>query len=245
MDEKMRLACRLHAALPQHQERVRRALQACRRALESMRRPYVSFSAGKDSTCVLHLVRSIDPGVPAAYFDADCAFPEADELLAATPNLIRFPCDEPFLETLKRMGLEHPGLEAETMRTTVYGPVRRLAAQYGFDGMFYGLRAEESRGRRLHCRSRGTTFRYGNGALACQPLAFWSRMDVWAYIVTHQLPYCGTYDRLWDAPPEDQRISYWAGETKRRWGRYAWLRRNYPELWNRLAAEIPEVRCYA
>jgi 3'-phosphoadenosine 5'-phosphosulfate sulfotransferase (PAPS reductase)/FAD synthetase len=78
----------------------------------------------------------------------------------------------------------------------------------------------------------------------CQPLGHWAYDDVWAYIVSNNVPYAGTYDKMWDMPEDDQRVSYWAGETKRRWGRYAWLKRNYPELWNKLTAALPEVRQY-
>jgi len=53
------------------------------------------------------------------------------------------------------------------------------------------------------------------------------------------------YDRMWDMPEREQRVSYWAGETNRENGRYVWLKRHYPELWNRLAAELPDVRAYA
>jgi len=152
------------------------------------------------------------------------------------------------LATFKRFGGFEAGaeLERETMNTTVWGPIKRLIAEYGFDGVAYGLRAEESPGTRgIHARVRGPIFQYRrDGLWACQPICDWTYDDVWAFIVAEGIAYCGVYDRLWDAPKEDQRLSYWAGETKRRWGRWAWLKRHYPELFNRFAAEFPEVRAY-
>jgi len=132
------------------------------------------------------------------------------------------------------------------MRTTVWNPIKRLVAEYGFDGVCYGLRAEENPATRGQlARYRGAVFQYKrDGLWACQPIHDWTYNDVWAYIVTEKLPYCGVYDRMWDMPEEDQRLSYWAGETKRRWGRWAWLKRNYPDLFNRFAAEFPEARNY-
>jgi 3'-phosphoadenosine 5'-phosphosulfate sulfotransferase (PAPS reductase)/FAD synthetase len=241
-----RLRFTLWARTRQHQWRVQQAAQRVTAWLTHVQRPYVAFSGGKDSQCCLHLVRAQAPDTPAVYLDAQCAFPEVTALIEATPHCLAFPADEPFLTTLARYGLHDDRLERATMQTTVYGPVQRLLAQEGFDGVCYGLRAEESPQRQRHAQARGAVFQYRrDGVWACQPLWDWRYNDVWAYILTHDLPYCGVYDRLWDAPEADQRVSYWAGETKRRWGRYAWVKRNYPGLWNQLVAAVPEVTAYA
>lgn len=241
-----RLRFEMHARLPAFRHRVAKAEARVVEWLEIVANPYVAVSSGKDSTVVLDLVRRQRPATPAVYFDADSSYPETREWLAATNNVILYPTDEPILDTLARYGLEGGAeLDRATMQSTVWGPVKRLLAEYGFDGVCYGLRAEESRGRRLHAYVRGAVFRYKRDDVwACQPIWDWSYNDVWAYIVSRGLRYCGAYDRMWDMPEDDQRLSYWAGETKRRWGRYAWLKRNYPELFNRLAARIPEVRAY-
>ncbi len=237
----------LHAQLLWHRRSVERARGRITRWLELVRHPYVAFSTGKDSVCVLHLVREQAPDVPAVYFDAECAFPESKSMLDSIENMIVYPAEEPLLETFRRFGGFEGGaeLERETMRTTVWEPVRRLVAEYAFDGMAYGLRAEESRGRAMHAQCRGAVFQYKrDGLWGCQPIHDWIYDDVWAFIVSNGLAYCGVYDRLWDLPQEDQRLSYWAGSTKRRWGRWAVLKRYWPELFNRLAAEFPEVRSY-
>lgn len=246
MRETDRRAFTLYARLNVHRRKVEIARARVSRWLAIAQHPYVAFSAGKDSTCVLAIVREQRPDMPAVYFDAESAFPEVGETLSRTRNLIKFKCDEPLLATIARLGIFHPRLEAETMKSTVYGPVKRLVAQYGFDAMAYGLRADECRGRRLHAYTRGSVFRYRrDGVVGCQPIWDWSYMDVWAFIVSMEITYCGVYDRLWDAPREDQRLSYWAGETKRSYGRYAWLKRNYPDLWNRLVTAVPEVSAFA
>jgi 3'-phosphoadenosine 5'-phosphosulfate sulfotransferase (PAPS reductase)/FAD synthetase len=207
----------------------------------------VAFSGGKDSLCVLALVREQSPQTPAVYFDAGCAFPECLALLDETPRLTRFKTDEPLLTTLARLGLHHSRLEQETMQTTVYGPVKRLIAEYGFDGVAYGLRAEESPPRRRHALRRGGVFQYQRDSLwACQPAWDWSYFDVWAFILTRNLRYCATYDRMWsELPPREQRLSYWAGESARERGRFLFLKRHYPELWALLCKALPEASTYA
>lgn len=237
----------LYAQLPGFQFKVKRAQGRVTDWLAHVQRPYIAFSSGKDSTCVLALVREQRPDAMAVYLDADCSFPESGELLDQTPNCLRFPCDEPFLDTLERFGLDaNPKqLDRATMQSTVWGPIRRLLEEYQFDGVAYGLRADECRGRAMHAYKRGGVFQYKrDDTWGCQPIWDWTYNDVWAFIVTQNLPYCGTYDRMWDMPEEDQRVSYWAGETKRTYGRYAWLKRNYPELFRKLAIRIPEVNSY-
>ena len=247
MPDRQRKTFEAFAKLACHRHAVEQARRHVAQWLAQCERPYVATSGGKDSLCTLALVREQAPQTPAVYFDADCSFPEVDEFLVATPNLVRFPADEPILDTIKRFGL-HAGaaLEKATMQSTVYGPVKRLIAEYGFDAVAYGLRAEESKWRAHHRKLRGHVFRYKrDGVLACQPIAHWTYLDVWAFIVANDLPYCGVYDRMWDMPEREQRVSYWAGETNRENGRLVWLKRNYPELWNRLAAEVPDARAYA
>ena len=48
---------------------------------------YVAFSGGKDSTVLLHLVRSIFPEVPAMFADTGLEFPEVRSFVRDTPNV--------------------------------------------------------------------------------------------------------------------------------------------------------------
>lgn len=246
MNENARFIFRLVAKLKTHKAAVEHARLRVARWLKEVKNPYVAFSTGKDSTCVLHLVREQNPEIPAVYFDAGAAFPESLEMLESTPNVIKFLTLEPILETLRRFDFTAGDeLENETLRQCT--PIKELLEEYHFDGVAYGLRAEENHGRAMHARIRGAVFRYKrDGLWGCQPIHDWTFNNVWAYIVAHDIDYCAVYDRLMEMglPPEDCRLSYWAGETKRRWGRWTILKRGWPELFNRFAAEFPEARCY-
>lgn len=247
MPDHLRILFTLHSRLPAYRHRVARAFSTTREWLELCQKPYIAFSGGKDSTVILHITRQLAPDTPAIYLDADNCFPEVSDLIDQTPNCTRYPTSEPFLATLKRFGLDGgKDLDRQTMKSTVYEPVRKLIDEYGYDGCIYGIRAEESHGRRKSVQvHKEIFFAKGYGVWQCQPIGWWLYRDIWTYIVSNNVPYAGTYDKMWDMPPDDQRVSYWAGETKRRYGRYAWLKRTYPDLWNKLCQELPEVRSYA
>ena len=48
---------------------------------------YVSFSGGKDSTVLLHLVRQYYPDVPAVFSDTGLEFPEIREFVKTVQNV--------------------------------------------------------------------------------------------------------------------------------------------------------------
>ena len=51
---------------------------------------YISYSGGKDSNALLHLVRSMYPDVPAVFINTGLEFPEVQEFVKNTDNVIIF-----------------------------------------------------------------------------------------------------------------------------------------------------------
>jgi len=65
---------------------------------------YVAFSGGKDSTALLHLVRSIYPRVPAVFVNTGLEFPEIVRFARRTENITEIRPAMKFPQVLKRYG---------------------------------------------------------------------------------------------------------------------------------------------
>ena len=69
---------------------------------------YVSFSGGKDSTVLLHIVRQIYPDVPAVYCDTGLEFPEVKEHVKRFENVVVLRPKMSFREVLEKYGWCYP-----------------------------------------------------------------------------------------------------------------------------------------
>lgn len=65
---------------------------------------YVSFSGGKDSTVLLHLVRSLYPEVPAVFVDTGLEWPENREYCKVIDNLLWLKPKMRFRQVIERYG---------------------------------------------------------------------------------------------------------------------------------------------
>lgn len=236
----------LYARLKQHKYRIDKSLRIINEAFGKNSDWYIAFSGGKDSTCLLSLIRFVKPDTPAVSSIQEWALPETKQYLATIDNL-----------ELVASGSDHdtgwsPNWEdADDLPHGVkwLGGRGRVAKNYGRceTGVFLGTRTEENSRRKALFNARGPLFFHkGNNVWQCSPLGEWSVMDIWAYIFSNRLEYNRAYDVMekLGIPLEKQRIGPLAIESVLGYGQLAIVKRGWPELFNEYSAVHPEARSY-
>lgn len=206
----------------------------------------VAFSGGKDSTALLHVVRSVVPDASAAFFDSGVE-------LESTYALVRAMGVEVIAPRLSMLDMARyagwwdyaspvdKGCPFDAKRIVVEEPSEAFVVRRRLRVLCYGLRAGESQQRARHARARGEMFEGADRTWYCQPLAYWSTADVWAYIASRELAYNAAYDRMEEArvERESQRVATLLGERGSGWGRHAIMQAAEPERFRELAREFP------
>lgn len=92
---------------------------------------YVSFSGGKDSTVLLHLVRSMYPEVPAVFSDTGLEFPEIRQFVKSTENVVWLRPDMTFRQVIEKHGYPVIGKEqSEWIHRIRLGDSNVIRAKY-------------------------------------------------------------------------------------------------------------------
>ncbi|HXF74048.1 MAG TPA: phosphoadenosine phosphosulfate reductase family protein [Actinomycetota bacterium] len=184
MDERWRRTFGSWAREPGYRRLVAETLRAIRRELAVARRPFVAFSGGKDSTVLVHLVLRCDPEVEVLHWDYGPFFvprPIHERILANARGLGARRLRVETSPSYQRLGRRARNVLGREM---IGGLLPRMAEE-GYDLVFVGLRAEEAVGRR--CRIEAG--RSLSVVREAWPLARWRWLDVWAYVVEHEIPY--------------------------------------------------------
>lgn len=244
----MKASFLIHAELRLFKHRVKSAREIIARALAIKGAvPYVATSGGKDSTVVLDLVRKQGARTVAIWADDEWHLPETLEYISGLENCIHIASEINPTEwfTTWRDRDELP--EGTEWVDAAERGLQTYAQRNAYNVAFIGLRQGENAHRRLFLRTYGPLFfAKKDTCWQCNPIHNWSVMDVWAYIASRKLEYNRAYDRLSEigVPLERQRIGPLAHRDVVGFGQLAILKRGWPELFNRFAAEFPEARGY-
>lgn len=237
-----------HARLSSFARKVERA---CLVVAEARRigRVGISFSGGKDSTVCLDLVRQVISDAPAAFFDSGCELRSTREIVKhyAVPTIhprMSFP---EMARYSGWWGYSEPtdaGCPFAVKTVVIDEPAEVFVVRERLRVSTIGLRAEESKGRRMNARVRGELYQAKDRTWHLCPIAFWSTDDVWAYVASRGLAYNSAYDRMTEMgiPRERQRLGALLGAKGEGSGSFAVLRRIEPETFYELAREFPSIR---
>lgn len=119
------------------------------------------------------------------------------------------------------------------------------ATQAGYTGLFWGMRMPESPQRGMALARKGACYRVLNRTTwTCNPLIHWTARDVWAYLVSNDLPWLERYDTAADRERERSEVTWLAAEALWRRGQGQKLRYTDPETFNDLLRKFPMLQWF-
>jgi 3'-phosphoadenosine 5'-phosphosulfate sulfotransferase (PAPS reductase)/FAD synthetase len=220
------------------EHRVRQAIQIIKEFLRVCDKPYVSFSGGKDSTVVLHLVSLIDKSIPVVTQMDDLDFPHKKNHVDKIMELLGIQNHE-YIGT--PVSLWEAGGKSKYMDSVFSSVMENYQKQNKYSGHFMGVRMWESRARMENFKTRGEIYKRKD-ALVCTPIVRWRGEDVFAYIIQNDIPYIDVYDKDIFKMPHEIRFSWWYNTLFDTMGNVVHLKKNYPELFEKLIDRYPEKR---
>ena len=198
----MRETCEVHSRSRQYANRLSQSREIITQALQFMEQPYIAFSCGKDSTVLAQLVLEIDSTIPLRFMSSGETrlVHNVDTILdyfrERGASIQEINIDRVFSEEWKDATWDE-------QRKAGRGDLEKLNIG-SWDGIFMGLRTQESRIRQISLAKQQTPglpmfcFRYKTGKrkdmIRCCPIARWETIDVGAYLIANDLPWLEWYD---------------------------------------------------
>ena len=179
-----------HSKTSLFKKKVIEAKEIIRDALKRYKKPYIAFSGGKDSTCVLHLVLKFRPNILVYHFYFGKYFVPEDMERQVIENAKKIGANRLMVRTSKQYDVLKR--DARNVLGRYYKKVMEpWFISHGYDCSFLGIRKQESAKRN---RKVKYGFAMSKKIKEIYPIQDWSWLDVWAYIIGNNLPYLSFYD---------------------------------------------------
>lgn len=239
-----------HSKTSLFQRRLREAIGFAKRAFDLCENPCVNISAGKDSVAMLAVVseaaKELGRDFTCWIHISDASFPgtietakEAvdlcdSELLISESPVSAFDID--FNKKVKQFGKEG----------VFFSEIRKNMEENNFDLCFIGNRMYESKRRMQACKAHGVIYKTTVPTVQtiCTPIMKFRLEDVAAAIEYYGLPWHPIYFKEHDRGSEGIRLGYITAQDLLNKGTTVFLKKNYPELFNKLSESNPNVRKY-
>lgn len=210
---------KIRAKTAEHKRKIERSISIIQKS-NSAEKMVISWSAGKDSTAMAHLIISIFPETPIMIQFDDCDWPSkrgyVDRIIESQKWKVNFV--EPDFSVWDKMKdgdiqNEHFCAQSHSLtKESFLKPLKAMQEKLCCDGVYIGLRSDESKNRKIHLKTRGEFYRLKSGEWRCCPIASWTAEDVFAYLIKNSIEINPCYLNNKFLPPEKIRIS-WAIPT--------------------------------
>lgn len=218
-------------------------------------KPYIAFSTGKDSLCLLNIIYKQNKNIDVMFHDSMVELPESyiqlDKIKKEMNlNLHIVKNKNNVFDLYKNLDIFYNDkLEKKIQQITLNNPIREFVIENNFDLVFLGLRKQESKKRHFMLCKYGNHFYCNfNRIWECCPLSDWKGEDIWAYIFSNNLDeyiHPAYYKDKLVQDPAKIRVSWWCETNCITKGQILWLKIYYPELYNILKINFKEVISYA
>ncbi len=185
---------------------------------------------GVEGVALIDMLAKTHGSIPVFYLDTDVLFPETYELRERIENkygivLIRYATPVSLEEQAAQYGTSLWNKDPDLCcRIRKVKPLREALRNYA--GWITAIRREQS-----PFRAKAGIVEWDKkfGLLKVNPLAAWSKKDVWMYIIDNDVPYNPLYDKGYAsigcthcttpvADGEDERAGRWRGSMKKECG---------------------------
>lgn len=235
--------------------KVSRALALVERFLSERAAPFASVSFGKDSMLMLWLIRQVRSDIPVLWFDGGKfdEWPETYSFAERVRNewdldVVTVRPRLSLVEQWRRFGVPWKrGTRQEAAYTREFcGALDGEAHRRGWDGHFLGMRAAESKTRRLLLWGRGPIYYAKTRDLwCCCPLWDWTTAEVWYVTDRERIPVHPIYTADPARRRDEVRLGTMAETCFAGGAALTVFKRRHPGLFNDLAREFPELRAHA
>lgn len=236
------LKWKIHARTAAFRREVDRAAGLIRLARATGEHFVISWSGGKDSTSMALLVKEVWPECPLMTQFDDCDWPEKRPYIERVCKVQGWQLNEVLpgfsvwdIASKADLGVEELcRLDHDLTQDSFIKPLESKRIALGCAGTFIGLRAAESRARKMNIITRTALYQKA-GVWKCLPLARFETIDAFALIVSRGCEINPCYFHNAVRAPEDIRLS-WAlpTPTGTRHGDMEHIRRHYPAQFRRV-----------
>lgn len=245
----------LRSGMRQYAEKRDRAIRLCEEQFRTHKRPYVAISGGKDSVAMAYIVDAAARRVGADYrlwlHCSDASFPGTVETCRKVAAAVGRELDVFESKDSAFDAIARPQKATFGKSGVFFSSVREYAKDK--DLCFVGVRAAESRRRMRAAKAHGQVFDSASmgDVTVCHPLLWFTLYDVAAALHEYDAPIHPIYKKITIERGENRcgeesfiRLGYITSRDLLNKGTAVFLRINYPDEFNRLAAAYPEIRLW-